>query len=135
VQFSAAQRHLNWVLAPEFEGERTALPSALCALRPGADHVFRHLGKFFGRQPSFRYRLADAGDNPSGWIQTQVRVPVRSPPGYPPNPHPQVRRFLQALRRQCEARGIRVLYSLPWAYARQTKSRRSGARTRGSSSR
>jgi len=117
IQFSVATGHLPWVVAPEFEGQSTHLASALCGLRPGADHAFRHLGKLAARQPTFRYRVADAGDNPSGWTQTPVRMPMQTAPGHFETLHPEVRRFLSALRRDCEARGIKVVYSLPWAYA------------------
>jgi hypothetical protein len=117
VQFSAATRHFQWVLAPDFEGQPTGLAAALSGLRPGADRVLRHLAKVAVGQPAFRYRMADAGDNPSGWIQTPVRVPVHAPPGHQSALHPDVVRFLRALKRDCEARGIKVVYSLPWAYA------------------
>ena len=118
VQFCAGSGRLRYVLSPGFDAQPMGLASAVCALRPGADHVLRNLAKLLGRQPAYRYRLADTGGNPSGWIQTQVRLPLNSAPGFRPGLDPGVRRFLLSLRRDCEARGIKVVYSLPWAYAR-----------------
>ena len=118
VQFCAGSGRLRYVLSPGFGVQPMGLASAACALRPGADNVLRNLAKVLVRQPAYRYRLSDAGDNPSGWIQTRVRLPLKSAPGFGSRLDPGVRRFLLALRRDCEARGIKVVYSLPWAYAR-----------------
>jgi hypothetical protein len=121
VRFSVATRHLGWVLAPDLEGTPRGALSALCCLRPGADHVFPLFGKILGRQPLFRYSLADAHGNASGWIQTDSRFPLAGAPMHGPELPSDVRRFLRALRDRCDARRIRVVYSLPWAYAPEDK--------------
>ncbi len=89
------------------------LASQLVMLRPGGSHVITLLAKIAGGAPLFRYRLQDI--NPSGWMQTAVRIPVDSPGPAGALSAPG-RRLLQDLASVCRQRNIRLAYSLPWEF-------------------
>lgn len=91
-----------------------SLASQLLMLRPGGSQMILLAAKFAGGRPLFRYRTEDI--NPSGWIQTAVRVPVDSP-GPAASLSPQGRRLLKDLAGWCRQRNVRLAYSIPWEFA------------------
>jgi hypothetical protein len=114
VQFSFARRHSGWATRTALGLPGSGRVSALLALRPGSRHVLTLLGKIIQGRVLYRYQVADAW--PSGWMRTDVRVPVSGPPGHGPRLSDDVRQFLSALNDWCLERGVRVAYSLPWGY-------------------
>lgn len=114
-QFSFALGHWDWVTGEEL-GSRMASPlSALLALRPDGHHLFTLLGKILLRRPLYRYDLEQV--EPSGWQRAAVHLPFEGPPEVGARLSEGARGFLGALRAWCDARGIRLAYSLPWAYS------------------
>jgi hypothetical protein len=114
VQFSFVAGHPEWVIRPAFGPERYPWASALLALRPGGYHTFTLLGKLVSGQRLYRYLPSDL--RPSGWLQTSVRLPIDGPPWHGVHLSPDGRALLRGLRAECEARGLRVAYSLLWGY-------------------
>lgn len=92
-----------------------SLASQLLMLRPGASHVVTLVAKIAGGKPLFRYRTEDI--NPSGWMQTAVRLPVDSP-GPAGALSAQSRRLLKDLAGWCRQRNVRLAFSLPWEFTR-----------------
>jgi hypothetical protein len=90
-----------------------SLPSQLLMLRPGGSHLVTLAAKVAGGKPLFRYRTEDI--NPSGWMQTAVRVPVDSP-GPAGALSVQSRRLLTDLTAWCRQRNVRLAYSIPWGF-------------------
>lgn len=119
IQYSFAVGHPEWVQAPAVGVYRMPRLSALLALRPGSWHTFTLLGKLLHRQPLYRYRVADA--SVSGWNHTAVRLPLDGPPGHGPQLSADGRLLLAGLRDWCAQRGVKVIYSLPWAYVAAEK--------------
>jgi hypothetical protein len=92
-----------------------SLASQLLMLRPGGSQMILLAAKIAGGRPLFRYRTEDI--NPSGWIQTAVRVPVDSP-GPAASLSAQGRRLLKDLAGWCSQRDVRLAYSIPWEFAK-----------------
>ena len=90
-----------------------SLASQLLMLRPGGSHLITLVAKIAGGKPLFRYRLQDI--NPSGWMQTAVRMPVESP-GPAGALSAQGRGFLKDLTEWCHQRNVRLAYSIPWEF-------------------
>jgi hypothetical protein len=90
-----------------------SLASQLLMLRPGGNHLITLVAKLAGGKPLFRYRTEDI--NPSGWMQTAVRIPVDSP-GPAGALSAQGRGFLKDLAGYCRQRNVRVAYSIPWEF-------------------
>jgi hypothetical protein len=90
-----------------------SLASQLLMLRPGGSHLITLVAKIAGGKPLFRYRLKDI--NPSGWMQTSVRLPVDSP-GPAGALSAQGRGFLKDLAEYCRQRNVRLAYSIPWEF-------------------
>ena len=90
-----------------------SLASQLLMLRPGGSHLITLVAKIAGGKPLFRYRLQDI--NPSGWMQTAVRMPVDSP-GPAGALSAQGRGFLKDLAGWCHQRNVRLAYSIPWEF-------------------
>src|SRR5687767_6772092 len=89
-------------------------PSALLSLRPGAYHCFTLLGKILLRQPLYRYSKHEI--QPDGWHAVAARRDLADPivPSF--NLSLYGRDLLRRIRTHCEARQIRIAYSLPWMY-------------------
>jgi hypothetical protein len=121
IHFSFAVGHPEWVCNPALDGRGASRSSALLALRPGARHTFTLLGKLLSRgsRSLYRYRVEDA--NPSGWNRTAVRRELDGPPGHDVHLSDDGRRLLGALRRWCDEKQVKVVYSLPWAYVPEEK--------------
>lgn len=113
-QFSFATHHSGWVLHPALNVAPLNWFQALADLRPGGYHFFTLLGKIAGRKPLMRYQLSDY--HPSGWMQTAVRMKITGPAGHGPFLSDGSRTLLYNLRLWCEARHVRIAYSLPWSY-------------------
>jgi hypothetical protein len=90
-----------------------SLASQLLMLRPGGSHVVTLVAKIAGGKPLFRYRSENI--NPSGWMQTAVRLPVDSP-GPAGALSPQGRGLLKDLAEWCRQRNVRLAYSIPWEF-------------------
>lgn len=83
------------------------------ALRPGGAHVVTMLGKVIQRRPLYRYQAPDFFED--GQQQTEVRGEVAGFRGFPaPRLSAEGRAWVRATRTYCEARGIRLVYALPW---------------------
>ena len=72
------------------------------------------LGKLARGQELYRYHIEEM--RPSGFNQTPVRVEITGPPGHRVDIPSDTRSFLKSLRAWCDARRIRLAYSLPWGY-------------------
>ncbi len=99
------------------------------SLRPGAYHAFTLAGKILLRKPLYRYAPGDV--RTGGWFQTTERREF--PPAVPPPPQlsPDARQLFARLVAWGEAHAVKVVYSLPWAYAdpdSQDRVRRGNAR-------
>lgn len=114
IQHAFAKDRLRWVVDTSLGVEGLSNFSALLALRPGAYHTITLLGKVLSRQPLYRYRISEA--TPSGWQQTPVRKEFTGPPGHRAKLSADAIRYLQSIKSQCDAMGVRVAYSLPWGY-------------------
>jgi hypothetical protein len=91
-----------------------ATVSELLMLRPGSYHLFTLMAKVAGRQPLYRYQATEF--EPSGWQQTAVRRRLQPAEGADLHLSADARRWLERLRDWCQEKGVRVAYSLPWAY-------------------
>lgn len=92
-----------------------SLASQLLMLRPDGNHIVTLVAKIAGGKPLFRYRTGDI--NPSGWMQTAVRLLVDSPaPAEPLSA--RGRQFLKNLAGWCSQRNVRLAYSIPWEFAK-----------------
>ena len=91
-----------------------SLASQLLMLRPGGSHLVTLVAKIAGGKPLYRYRTEDI--NPSGWMQTAVRLPVdsRGPAGTLLSA--QGRGLLKDLAEWCRQRNVRLAYSIPWEF-------------------
>ena len=113
-QFSYAVGHPGWTTKPMLKMPAIGRVSSLLALRPGSYHFLTLIGKLVQGRPLYRYDVTNA--HPSGWMTTEVRLPIDGPPGHGDYLSDDVKRFLPTLRDWCTERGVRVAYSLPWAY-------------------
>lgn len=87
----------------------------LWALRPGGQHVVTMLGKLAQRRPLYRYQAEDFFED--GQQQTSVRGELAGFRGHPvPRLSAEGRAWVRSTRAWCEARGIRLLYAIPWTY-------------------
>jgi len=92
-----------------------SLASQLLMLRPDGNHIVTLVAKIVGGKPLFRYRTEDI--NPSGWMQTAVRLPMDSPgPAQPLSA--QGRQLLKSLAWWCSQRNVRLAYSIPWEFTK-----------------
>ncbi len=114
-QFSYATRHSDWAAHPYLGLAGANRLSTLLALRPGSYHALTLIGKLVQGRDLYRYNAANA--SPSGWVQTNFRLPLQGAPGHGPRLSGDARRYLAALKDWCARHGVRVAYSLPWAYA------------------
>jgi hypothetical protein len=114
-QFSYATGHSDWAARPYLGLAGANRLSTLLALRPGSYHAFTLIGKLVQGRDLYRYNAANA--LPSGWLRTNVRLPLQGAPGHGPRLSGDARRYLAALKDWCARHGVRVAYSLPWAYA------------------
>jgi hypothetical protein len=117
IAFSCAIGQPELALAPVLGRKPSPVLSALLALRPGGDHVLILLSKLLTRKPLYYYSVAAA--SPSGWNHTDRRVPLLAEPSAQLTLAAEPSRFLHSLRDWCDARQIRVFYSLPWHWAPQ----------------
>jgi hypothetical protein len=92
-----------------------SLASQLLMLRPGGSHVVTLVAKIVGGKPLYRYRTEDI--NPSGWMQTAVRLPVDSPGPAGALSAPS-RGLLKDLAGWCRQRNVRLAYSIPWGFTK-----------------
>jgi hypothetical protein len=113
-QFSYAVGHPDWITRDTLAMPSKGWVSSLLALRPGSYHTLTLIGKMLKGRPMYRYAVAD--ERPSGWMVTAVRLPIQGPPGHGDRLSDDVLKFLPALRDWCQERGVRVAYSMPWAY-------------------
>jgi hypothetical protein len=90
-----------------------SLASQLLMLRPGCSRVVTLVAKIAGGKPLFRYRTEDI--NPSGWMQTAVRLPVDSP-GPAGTLSAPSRGLLKDLAGWCRQRNVGLAYSIPWEF-------------------
>jgi len=85
------------------------------ALRPGGYHVVTMLGKLIQGRPLYRYRAEDFFED--GQQQTEVRGELA---GFRGEPTPQLsdwgRGWIRRTRVYCEARGVELVYALPWTF-------------------
>ena len=110
VQLAAANG--TWQLWQE--PDRWEWPSRLLGLRPGGQHLFTLLGKAVLRQPWYRYGLDEI--QPGGWHAVAARRDVPSPGPGPVAVSPDARAWLADLKAQCDRRGVRLAYAIPWFY-------------------
>jgi len=89
-------------------------PSRLLGLRPGGQHLFTLAGKAVLRQPWYRYGLDEI--QPGGWHAVAARREVPSPGPGPVAVSPDARAWLADLKAQCDRRGVRLAYAIPWFY-------------------
>jgi hypothetical protein len=113
-QFSYAVGHSDWAVRPALDLPGMPRATSLLELRPGSGLALTLIGKLLSGRDLYRYGVADV--HPSGWVVTNVRVPLAGPPGHGPRLSDDMARFLPTLKSWCAQRGIRVAYSLPWAY-------------------
>jgi hypothetical protein len=113
-QFSIAMHRSDWVSQPSFGLAGQSLLSTALALRPGGYHTLTLTGKVLQKRPLYRYDVADA--SPSGWMRTNIRFPIDGPPPHGPELSSDAERFLADLRAGCEAKRVRIAYTLPWGY-------------------
>lgn len=88
--------------------------TALADLRPGGYHAFTLIGKIALRQPLYRYGLTEL--HPGGWQEDELHRPIYAWPGAWPELNPAMRQHLAVIRDACQARHIRMAYTLPWVY-------------------
>jgi hypothetical protein len=115
VQFSFAVSHPEWVLRPGLDAPPRPWLSALLELRPGGYHALTLLGKLTSGRPLYRYQAEEL--RPSGWLQTQVRLPIVALPIHRDPLSTEARQLLSALRVWCAQHNVRLAFSLPWTYA------------------
>ncbi len=97
---------------PDPSTHRTLAPY-VWALRPGGAHVVTMLGKVLQRRALYRYQALDFFED--GQQQTLVRGEVAGFRGFPaPRLSLEGRSWVRATRTFCQARGIRLVYALPW---------------------
>lgn len=112
---------LNWG-NPASSWRHLANPAKL---QPGGYHVMTMLGKLLLKQPPYRYSIENS--RPGGLQTTSERRPSElsrpssddqslkvSESGYT---------LLSRIRKEAAARGVRVAYLLPWAYASDAEAR------------
>jgi hypothetical protein len=114
-QFSFAAGHPEWALQPALGLPGMSVISAGLALRPGSYHTLTLLGKLLRGGPLYRYNIEDA--SASAWMRTAVRLPLQGPPRVGPELSRDAERFLSSVRDFCADKGVRIAYSLPWAFA------------------
>lgn len=114
IQFSYGVGRPNWVTQEALGIGAIRSSSAILALRPGSYHTVTLLGKIAQGRNLYRYSSLDATE--SGWMRTSVRIPLAGPPGNGDHLSEDGIRFIQKLKERCDLTGIRVAYSLPWAY-------------------
>ena len=122
VQFSLATHHPEWVLHPALGMGRVNWFQAAVALRPGGYHTFTLLGKLMERKPLYRYHLNDY--HKSGWVQTDVRLPLTQPAEHGTKLSEDARQLLTNISAWCQTNGIRVAYAFPWSYCPADQLRR-----------
>ncbi len=115
-QFSAAINKPSLVDEPWYGRCASPVTKAL-ALRPGGLQTFTYIGKILSGSPPYRYLIK--GVNDSGWETTDMRIANLGCPSHGPFLSPDSRAMLKWLRQWCDARQIRLAYSLPWANAPQ----------------
>ncbi len=114
-QFSFAIGHPEWIVRPSLPAPASSWFTAAVDLRPGGYHVFTLLGKLAAGKPLYRYRFE--GLQPSGWYRTTVQLAAGGKyADFSLALTTEARAFLRALRAWSDHRGVRVAYSLPWAY-------------------
>jgi hypothetical protein len=121
VQFSFGVHHPEWVLYPQLGVGQINCVRAATDLRPGGYHAFTLLGKWMRREPLYRYQLRDY--HRSGWAETAVRLPLTGEVWKVGSLSDDARILLANLSRWCEAKGVRVAYSLPWSYCSPDQTR------------
>jgi hypothetical protein len=114
VQFSFAMNRADWVRKDEFGSPSISWLSALMALHPGANHLFPLIGKLVLVQPLYRYHATDL--SPSGWQQTGLRRPLAGSSAHGAQLSNDGIVFLESLKSWAKESGVRLVYSLPWAY-------------------
>jgi hypothetical protein len=114
VQFSYARGRSSWATDAALGLSARGRLSTLLALHPGSRHALTLLGKLMQGSALYRYKVADA--SPSGWMRTDVKIPLTGPPGHGESLSNDAQRFLFELNKWCRERGVSVAYSLPWAY-------------------
>jgi hypothetical protein len=124
-QFSVASGHGEWVTGSWLSVPGMPIVSALLALRPGGYHTVTLAGKIAQRRALYRYSAADA--RASGWVRTDVRLPMTITAG-PTGVSEEFRAYLRALAAWTRDRGIRLAYSLPTAYVPASQEREFQAR-------
>lgn len=96
------------------EPSRGEWPSRLLGLRPGGYHLFTLLGKALLHQPWYRYGTDEI--RPGGWHEVAARREVPSPGPGPVALSPEARRWLADLKAECDGRGVKLAYAIPWFY-------------------
>jgi len=114
MQFSIAAHHPEWVLQPRLGMGRANWFHLAADLRPGGYHTFTLLGKLAQRKPLYRYHLSDF--HRSGWVQTDVRLPMTQPAEHGPRLSDDARQLFGSIAGWCRTNGIRVAYSFPVSY-------------------
>ena len=114
VQFSYTQGHPEWVTGSDLDAVPISRFSSLLQLRPGAQHVFALTAKALTGRTLYRYSAKDV--DADGWMHTDFRRPIVGPPGRGPHLSGDGLLLLRNLRAYCEAKHIRLVYSLPWGY-------------------
>ena len=96
------------------EPGRWEWPSRLLGLRPGGHHLFTLLGKALLRQPWYRYGIDEI--RPGGWHEVAARREVASPGPGPVALSPEAWAWLAGLKAECDRRGVKLAYAIPWFY-------------------
>ena len=96
------------------DGRRVDWVGALVSLRPGGYHVFTLLGKIILRQPLYRYAPSELKEG--GWLEVAARRDLGNPGVGKLKLSPEGKELLATIHRECQRRGVRVAYSLPWQF-------------------
>lgn len=117
IQLAIALGQSSLAVASDLTGNELEMAQILPALRPGAYHFFTMVGKIIAHRPPYRYAIEDI--RPDGWMcstyQEEPVIPKEAETSEPVLSNYGVD-LLQKIKELCDARGIRVAYSLPWAY-------------------
>jgi hypothetical protein len=117
IQLAMALGQPSLAAAWDLTGDDLEMGQILPALRPGAYHFFTMMGKLIARRPPYRYAMEDV--RPDGWMCTTYQeepvTPNEAETSEPVLSNSGVD-LLQKIKELCDARGISVAYSLPWAY-------------------
>jgi hypothetical protein len=131
-QFAFRRNHPEWITSSYLGQSKKTWFSCMLDLRPGLQHLLVVSSKILLRKPMYRYTVKEM--SPSGWQQTSYfldmramlgdeKITVASTPtenevNKSPYENSQLTDtaviLLRSIKAECERKGVRVAYSLPW---------------------